>query len=161
MTMNPTKAEAALEPAIAELGEPYRFQYPFLDIKYFADFALLESRIIIEVDGDSHDRPAQMEKDLIHEIQVLEKGWSVVRLTNEEAIKSPAESVARALSSPVLSLDKSARVAQLKAQLAQLHQSYPGLLAAAAKKSKFRKQRAKVGADTRATQRKRAAQLQA
>jgi len=161
MTMNPTKAEAALEPAIAALEEPYRFQYPFMDIKYFADFALLDSKIIVEVDGASHDRPDQMEKDLLHEIQVLKKGWRVTRTTNEQALRSPEVAVAQALAEKHLSLDTETRVEQLTALLSRLHSDYPHLLVAAAKKAKHRAQRAKVGADTRGRARNRSTSPQA
>jgi hypothetical protein len=66
--MHPTKAEASLETAVATLGEPYRTQHPFIALSHFADFALLDRKLTIEVDGDSHDRPDQKEKDLLHMI---------------------------------------------------------------------------------------------
>ena len=146
MSMHPTAAEAAIEPAIAALGEPYRFQYPFLGIKYFADFALLDRKLIIEVDGYSHLSLAQREKDLIHEIQALELGWRVVRVSNADATECPEDSVAWAIR------QTTSPVEELKARLAQLHQDYPELLAAAAKKATHRSRSAKAGAAARRRQ---------
>lgn len=146
----PTAAEAALEPAIAKLGERYRHQYPFWSLKYFADFALLDRKIIIEVDGDSHDKPEQKEKDLLHELQVLELGWMVVRVTNEQALRNPEEAVQVALGylqgkSPDINVLR----LQLTEALARLHQNYPHLLAEAATRSKSRRQSGLKGAQKR------------
>lgn len=149
MCEEPTEAEAALEPAIAALGERYRHQYPFWDFKYFADFALLDRKLIIEVDGDSHDRPAQKEKDLQHELKVLELGWRVVRLTNEAALEDPEFAVKAAIATDEIALDTVDVKTRLEAQLAQLHRNYPALLAAAAKRSKRRRQSALKGAAVR------------
>lgn len=150
--MNLTEAEKALEPAIAALGERYRVQYPFLALKYFADFALLDRKIIVEVDGDSHNTPAQKEKDLQHALQVLELGWVIVRVTNEQASQNPEKTVKIALEVAgylELPQSKDEQVRELTAQLDRLRQDYPVLLAAAAKRAKSRRQSALVGAKLR------------
>lgn len=151
---NPTKAEASIEPSLAALGERYRHQYPFWSLKYFADFALLDRKLIIEVDGDSHDTPEQKEKDLQHSLEVLKLGWITVRTTNEMAIKDPAWAVEVALADWEDFRHRADLEAQWTAALARLHQDYPHLLAAAAKKATRRSQSAKAGA---ALRRKRAA----
>lgn len=90
-----TKAEEAIEPAIAALGRPYRFQHPFFGNHYFVDFALTEDKIIIEVDGRSHNSK-EAKKDDAERTKVLEKqGWTVVRCKNEDAIRDPSGTVAR------------------------------------------------------------------
>lgn len=150
MCAKPTPAEASLEPHIAKLGQRYRHQYPFWGLKYFADFALIDQKLIIEVDGDSHDRPAQKEKDLLHEAAVLELGWRVYRCSNEQALKSPAAAVAAALEWLACKApDKALQAETLTARLAQLHKDYPSLLAARAKQSKSKSQASIKAARTR------------
>lgn len=153
MCERPTAAEAALEPAIAKLGERYRHQYPFWGLKYFADFALLDRKLIIEVDGASHDTPKQKEKDLLHELAVLELGWRVVRISNEAALANPQEAVKVALVTPP---SKEWREQWLKEALARLHQNYPSLLAESAKQSTRRSQSAIKAAQTRARRKAKA-----
>ena len=127
--MNLTPAEKALEPAIALLGERYRPQYPFLQFKHFADFALLDRMLIIEVDGDSHDKPAQKKKDLEHSMKLKALGWDVVRVANEAAMADPAGTVSAALTAPRTTL------AEYSAALERLLRDYPDLTAAPAKRS--------------------------
>lgn len=91
---NMTKAELALEPAIAALGKRYRSQHLFPGLKHVADFALLDEKIIIEVDGPSHQEPKQRRKDATHELALRRLGWRVVRCTNEDAISQPHLTVA-------------------------------------------------------------------
>lgn len=147
---SPTAAEAALEPHIAALGERYRHQYPFWGIPYFADFALLDRKVIIEVDGDSHDRPEQKEKDLEHTLKVLELGWRVVRVTNEQVLRDPAGALQLALRSRLESPDILLEEIQLKGRLELLRQNYPELLDLRAKRSKSKSERSKAAARTRA-----------
>lgn len=119
---NMTPSELALEPAIAAVGERYRSQHPFLGLKHFADFALLDRKRIIEVDGDSHEAPRQKEKDLKHMIALAGLGWDVIRVSNEQATRDPAGTVAWALSAIAPS------VPELQARLQRLHRDYPELL---------------------------------
>lgn len=84
---NITDAEAALEPHIAALGLPYRFQYPTLG--FFADFAIPSARIIIEVDGSQHRKKAVVQKDEERTAKLNKHGWTVVRVENEQALKEP------------------------------------------------------------------------
>lgn len=153
MCERPTAAEAALEPAIAALGERYRHQYPFWNLKYFADFALLDRKIIIEVDGDSHNTPRQKEKDLLHELAVLELGWRIVRVSNEAALANPSQALKVALVPPP---SKEWRAEWLKEALARLRQDHPFLLAEAATQSKRRTQSAIKAAQTRASRKAKA-----
>lgn len=118
---NMTESERALEPSIAALGERYRAQHPFFGLKLIADFALLDRKLIIEVDGNSHDRPAQKKKDLQHMIALKALGWDVVRVTNEQAQAVPAETVAAALARTPQT------ASQLGASLEQLLRDYPEL----------------------------------
>ena len=137
---NMTPAEVALEPAIAALGERYRSQHPFLRHKLFADFALLDRKRIIEVDGASHDTPKQKKKDLEHMIALRSDGWDVVRVSNAQALAAPAGTIADAL----LAIPRT--TPQLEAALSQLTRNYPELLVQKPKKSKRRKPRRKAKA---------------
>lgn len=92
-----TKSEAALEPAVAALGRPYRFQHPFFGNHFFVDFALTEDKIIIEVDGKSHSGIAAKEADAERTRIIEKQGWTVVRCKNEDAVRDPAGTVARCL----------------------------------------------------------------
>ncbi len=131
----PTGPEEALEPAIAALGERYRAQHLFAGLKHIADFALLDRKIIIEVDGDSHLKPLQMEKDLKHTMALQALGWTVFRCSNEQAKANP-EGVVRASLRAVQTNPQ-----DLEAALAQLHRDYPKLLAPKAKRPRLKQPR--------------------
>jgi very-short-patch-repair endonuclease len=65
-------------------GAKFRRQYP-VD-RYFADFACVESRLIVELDGGQHD--AQSDYDA-RRTEILENcGWKVVRFWNNEVIEN-------------------------------------------------------------------------
>ena len=90
LSANLTEAERALEPAIARLGERYRSQWLFPRFRHIADFVLLDRKIILEVDGSSHDTPEQRRKDIVHTLQLEALGYSVIRVSNKEAIADPS-----------------------------------------------------------------------
>lgn len=94
---NQTEAERALEPAVAALGRRYRAQHLFPGLKHVADFALLDDRLIIEVDGKSHSEEGQIAKDFAHTLGLAKIGWRVFRCKNEEAVSDPEGTVAKAL----------------------------------------------------------------
>lgn len=135
---NPTKSEIALEPAIAALGEPYRAQHPFFGLKHIADFVLLRRKLIIEVDGSSHDTPVQKKKDLEHTIALKALGYEVVRITNEQAQAIPVEIVSDCLTRTPQTIQ------QLQTALERLRQDYPDLFVPKAKKPKRQKRRRKA-----------------
>lgn len=57
-------------------------QYP-ID-KYFADFANIEHKIIIECDGKNwHDK----EKDYIRDKKLIDLGWTVYRIPGKECVR--------------------------------------------------------------------------
>lgn len=93
----PTQAELALEPAVAALGRPYRAQHPVFALGCICDFALLNERIVFEVDGKSHNGKAAKEKDRERTRKLEKLGWVVARCTNDEALDDPKSSVSRML----------------------------------------------------------------
>lgn|SRR5512134_435401 len=82
---NQTPAEHALEPIVAGLGLPYRFQYLVPGTMKIADFALPHEKILIEVDGSSHDSVKAKAADAERDASMARMGWRTVRLTNAQA----------------------------------------------------------------------------
>lgn len=91
-----TPAERALEPWVAQLGVPYRFQH-IVGMKYIIDFAIPSEMIAIEVDDPGHEKPAKRLKDAERTRWLSERGWTVVRVTNDEAVRWPCASLNRAM----------------------------------------------------------------
>jgi len=85
----PTEAETALEPAIASLGTPYRFQHPLWGLSLFPDFVLLVPRVIIEVDDSSHSTTVKKRADKERTEKLVRYNWRVIRCTNNQAITDP------------------------------------------------------------------------
>lgn len=90
-----TPAERALEPALASLGIPYRFQHPVWSIGVFPDFVLLDDRVVVEVDDPSHNTRAKKTADTLRTGKLVKAGWRVVRCTNAEALADPKATVNR------------------------------------------------------------------
>lgn len=88
-----TAAENCLEPYIAEVGIPYRAQYPVW--RFILDFAWVGAKVAVEVDGASHRSPDGIAKDIKRTAWLQSKGWTVVRCTNEEALADPEGTVQR------------------------------------------------------------------
>lgn len=80
-----TRAEATLWQYLRAsrlYGLRFRRQHP-ID-RYFADFACLSLKLIIELDGKVHDEDDQQLDDY-HRQQAIEAlGWSVLRFTNDQ-----------------------------------------------------------------------------
>lgn len=93
-----TRAELALEPAVAALGVRYRFQHPlflFGPLRFFPDFLLTEHRVVIEVDDPGHFTRAGRARDATRTAALRAAGYRVVRCTNEDALKYPYATVNR------------------------------------------------------------------
>lgn len=90
-----TDPELTLEPEIAALGAPYRFQHPLLGC--FCDFALPVQKIVVEVDGASHKKKGAPERDAARDAKMAKHGWTVLRLSNETALDDPKGWVRRNL----------------------------------------------------------------
>lgn len=90
---NMTEAEAAIEPAIASLGIPYRFQHPLWGLSLFPDFVLLNQRIVIEVDDASHATTKKRKEDAERTAKLNKHNWKVIRCTNTQALEFPYDTV--------------------------------------------------------------------
>jgi very-short-patch-repair endonuclease len=50
---------------------------------YFADFACVAARLVVELDGAPHDAPERKSRDLERDAWLIEHGWRVLRFPNE------------------------------------------------------------------------------
>lgn len=83
---NPSEAELVLWKCIRnyQLGVSFRRQH--IIGEYIADFVCLPVKLIIEVDGKYHQLPNQEYKDREREDVLIEKGYKIIRFTNEEVL---------------------------------------------------------------------------
>ena len=66
-------------------GFHWRRQHPVGP--YFADFACLKSKLIVELDGDSHaDR---QDHDNNRDESLRQRGWTTLRIANRDLMRSP------------------------------------------------------------------------
>lgn len=94
---NPTPAEKALEPYVAQLGVPYRFQHPIWSLSYRLDYALPTLGIAIEVDDPSHTAKRKRAADKNRTSRLAKAGWRVLRTTNEAVLADPAAALKKLL----------------------------------------------------------------
>jgi very-short-patch-repair endonuclease len=83
-----TKAEASLWKYVLRAGQMKGFQFrrqrPVLE--YIADFMCKELKLIIEVDGITHDKKDNLEKDKDREKDLVQAGFKVIRFTDDEVL---------------------------------------------------------------------------
>jgi 5-methyltetrahydrofolate--homocysteine methyltransferase len=84
---NPTEAESVFwEQLRNKQLEAFKFRRQHIIGKYIADFVCLKRRLIIEVDGKIHQLPDNKEADKIRTEWLEEKGFKVIRFTNQEIL---------------------------------------------------------------------------
>ncbi len=66
--------------------ENYKFRRQHIIGQYIADFVCLKQRLIIEIDGKVHQLPENIESDKIRTLWLEDKGFKVLRFTNEEVL---------------------------------------------------------------------------
>ena len=86
MRKEPTDAEAALWELLRDkkLGDKFRRQHLIDD--FIVDFVCLSKNLVIEVDGGYHNDPTQKEYDQQRTLYLNEKGFRVIRFSNEEVL---------------------------------------------------------------------------
>jgi very-short-patch-repair endonuclease len=103
-----TKAEACLWKyalrARQMKGYSFRRQRPILN--YIADFACLEVKLVIEVDGYTHSLDEIINKDRIKEIDLKKAGFYVIRFSDNEVLKEMSNVIMR-IESFIEDLEKS------------------------------------------------------
>jgi very-short-patch-repair endonuclease len=87
-----TYAEEAFEHHIASLGQVYRFNHRIWT--YIVDFYLPTYRLVVELDGTSHDGDKAKEADLKRDTWLGKQGLAVLRYTNEQSLTAPLEVLA-------------------------------------------------------------------
>ena len=75
-------------------GIAFRKQHP-ID-PYVADFYCSAAKLIIEVDGQAHDRGDRPERDETRSAFLAERGYEILRIAAEDVLKDP-DSVAEAV----------------------------------------------------------------
>jgi len=63
-------------------GWKFRRQCP-ID-RYVADFACVEAKLVVEVDGATHGTATELANDQIHTDALVRSGFEVLRITNAE-----------------------------------------------------------------------------
>ena len=69
------------------LGLKFRRQVPIDD--FIVDFYCDELKLVIELDGDVHDRPRQKERDEGKDRKLMKLGYQILRFRNDLAINNP------------------------------------------------------------------------
>jgi very-short-patch-repair endonuclease len=85
-----TSAEKKLWRALRNLdleGTHFRRQAPFGP--YVVDFVCHRARLIVEVDGGIHKHPAVTARDSEREAWLSGRGYSVIRIANQDALFDP------------------------------------------------------------------------
>ena len=83
-------AERMLWAALRKLGANYRRQVPIG--RFIVDFAHLDSKLLIEIDGYFHSGPEAAEKDAARTAWLVAEGFRVIRF-NERAVRDDLPSV--------------------------------------------------------------------
>jgi very-short-patch-repair endonuclease len=84
-----TGGEAVLWEALRNrklAGAKFRRQHPLG--RYIADFYCHEALLVVELDGAVHDDVDQAEYDELRQKEIEERGLTVLRIKNEEVIRS-------------------------------------------------------------------------
>ncbi|MDP2682348.1 MAG: endonuclease domain-containing protein [Deltaproteobacteria bacterium] len=103
-----TKAEACLWKYVLRArqmkGYQFRRQRPVLS--YIADFMCKELKLVIEVDGVTHQWEETVVKDLKKEKDLIEAGFKMLRFSDEEVLRN-MESVRESISLAIQEIEQS------------------------------------------------------
>lgn len=82
-----TEAEKILWEKLRNRGlDGYKFKRQHGFGSYIVDFYCYSSRLIVEIDGTTHDKKEQKVMDFIREEVLIDSGFKIIRFTNEEVI---------------------------------------------------------------------------
>lgn len=83
---NPTKAEEILWKHLKSCKTGYKIRRQHVIDKYVVDFVCLSHKLVIEIDGPIHLQ--QIEQDQLRTYDLNDKGYSVIRFTNQEVYEN-------------------------------------------------------------------------
>jgi very-short-patch-repair endonuclease len=72
-------------------GHRFRRQYPMG--QYIVDFVCLRSRLVVEIDGESHGHDAAERKDAQRAAWIEGRGFRVIRLRNDYVLNHTDEAI--------------------------------------------------------------------
>ena len=84
MRSNPTEAENALWNALCDQQIGHKIRRQHIVSQYILDFACLDCRLAIELDGGYHNEADQQRDDAVRTKHLESLGWHVLRFTNAE-----------------------------------------------------------------------------
>ena len=90
-----TDAEMVLWEYLRRNALEVRFRRQFIIGDYIADFACIEKRLVVEVEGLYHLTDEQMEEDRRRTYHISQLGYRVIRFTNEEIMTDINKVVAK------------------------------------------------------------------
>lgn len=95
MRKQPSQAERAIWNIVRDnrLGFKFRRQRPIS--RYIADFACMEAKLIVEIDGLSHDLADQIEYDVERTRILNALGWRVLRIRDALVLSAASAAAAR------------------------------------------------------------------
>src|SRR5215813_8617029 len=67
-------------------GISFRRQAPMG--RYVVDFVCHTARVVVELDGETHDFDARQQHDVVREAWLASRGYVVLRFTNDQALSS-------------------------------------------------------------------------
>ena len=85
---NPTLAETILWKHLKSCKTGYKIRRQHVIEKYVVDFVCLSLKLVIEIDGPIHLQ--QEEEDRLRTYDLNDKGYTVIRYTNEEVFENVA-----------------------------------------------------------------------
>ena len=89
---NPTEAEKVLWEVVRGKNlEGHKFRRQHVIGNFIADFVCLSSQLIIEIDGEIHQLPANKISDIERTIELNKLGFEVIRFTNNEVLGNTEE----------------------------------------------------------------------
>lgn len=89
MRGNPTEGERCMWQLLKGRLFGKRFRRQFIIGNYIADFACVEERLVIELDGGYHTEELQQLHDAMRTEWLEQFGYRVLRFTNDEVIGNP------------------------------------------------------------------------
>lgn len=99
-----TEAERLLWHYLKEKKIGYKFRRQHIVGEYITDFINLKHKLIIEIDGKYHQEVEQVKKDAQRTQYLEQKGYTVIRFTNEE-IFNHMEDVIKKIKETIMAID--------------------------------------------------------